>query len=178
MFETIFSATLSLITTDLLWWRMHFVFIILVDSAVGCLYVVACSSPSLISSAAIVQGSLFISHLLVGNRLEEDFWAKSGCTPNGPPGTDAVTLHLKMEKKSEGECVIFCDTYWSSGQKQFGGRCSGGSLPPNWWVMAGRGWVLSPSHWADLGLLHKIIRRYHPVEGCHLYYPIFQWHFP
>lgn len=94
-------------------------------------HVVACSSPSLISSAAIVQGSLFISHLLVGNRLEEDFWAKSGCTPNGPPGTDAVTLHLKMEKKSEGECVFFCDTYWSSGQKQFGGRCSGGSLPPN-----------------------------------------------
>ena len=73
-------------------------------------HVVACSSPSLISSAAIVQGSLFISHLLVGNRLEEDFWAKSGCTPNGPPGTDAVTLHLKMEKKSEGECVFFCDT--------------------------------------------------------------------
>ena len=69
-------------------------------------HVVACSSPSLISSAAIVQGSLFISHLLVGNRLEEDFWAKSGCTPNGPPGTDAVTLHLKMEKKSEGECVF------------------------------------------------------------------------
>ena len=41
-------------------------------------HVVACSSPSLISSAAIVQGSLFISHLLVGNRWRRIFGQKVG----------------------------------------------------------------------------------------------------
>ena len=56
------------------------------------MYVVACPSPSLISSAAIVQGSPFISHLLASPlRRRRIFWAKSGCAPNGRrPGTDAA----------------------------------------------------------------------------------------
>ena len=103
---------------------MHFVFIILVDSAVGCMYVVACSSPSLISSAAIVQGSPSISHLLASpsKEEEEDFLGKKWLrrTANGRPGTDAaVPMHLKTEKD-----VFVRDTHRLSGQKQFhqGGR--------------------------------------------------------
>ena len=71
-------------------------------------HVVACSSPSLISSAAIVQGSLFISHLLVGNRLKEDFWAKSGCTLMAHQGR--MQSHCTWKWRNLRESAFFSAT--------------------------------------------------------------------
>ena len=71
------------------------------------MYVVACSSPSLISSAAIVQGSPFISQLLASCLLkpseEEDFLGKKWLrrTANGRPGTDATSHQCTSKRKSK-----------------------------------------------------------------------------
>ena len=100
------------------------------------MYVVACPSPSLISSAAIVQGSPFISHLLASPlRRRRIFWAKSGCAPNGRPGTDAAVPPMHLKTENEIQCVRHSS---GIGTKAIPSG-EGGSLPTNWWGMGGRG---------------------------------------
>ena len=91
-------------------------------------HVVACSSPSLISSAAIVQGSPSISHLLACKQAGKRAFQGEGFFGQkvAPPLMDCQgrmqshALRLKTENIFDA-----CDTHWTrSGQKQFHPRYS------------------------------------------------------
>ena len=122
------------------------------------MYVVACPSPSLISSAAIVQGSPFISHLLASPlRRRRIFWAKSGCAPNGRPGTDAAVPPMHLKTENEIQCVRHSSGIGTKAIPS-GGREAHFPLTDEGWKGVAR---LSSSHWVDQNSSSELVIRGH-----------------